>query len=188
MDFSLPGFCVQRILQTRTLEWISIPFCMDLPCPRGVTQVSHIAGRLSTIWATRKRDFFIFLICVNHHFWQGWGGYGAARQRWSLKDLMLNCLQLLLPPIPPNIRVFSSESTLCSRWPCIGVSALASVLPMNTQDWSPWIDWLDLLAVQRTLKSLLQHHSSKASFLWCSAFFTVQLSHMHDHWENHSLD
>ena len=61
----------------------------------------------------------------------------------------------------------------------IGVSALASVLPMNTQDWSPFrMDWLDLLAVQGTLKSLLQHHSSKASILWRSAFFTVQLSHL----------
>ena len=61
----------------------------------------------------------------------------------------------------------------------IGVSALASVLPMNTQDWSPlgWTDWLDFLAVQGTLRSLLQHHSSKASIFWCSAFFTVQLSH-----------
>ena len=57
----------------------------------------------------------------------------------------------------------------------IGVSALASVLPKNTQDFI--MDWLDLLAVQGTLKSLLQHHSSKASFLWHSAFFTVQLSH-----------
>ena len=61
----------------------------------------------------------------------------------------------------------------------IGVSALTSVPPMNTQDW--WIsfrmDWLDLLAVQGTLKSLLQHHSSNASLHWCSAFFTVQLSH-----------
>ena len=61
-----------------------------------------------------------------------------------------------------------------------GVSASASVLPMNTQDWSPsgWT-WLDLLAVQGTLKSLLQHHSSKASILWLSAFFTVQLSQPH---------
>ena len=56
----------------------------------------------------------------------------------------------------------------------IGVSASASVLPMNTEDWSPWVD---ILAVQGTLKSLLQHHSSKASILWRSAFFTVQLSH-----------
>ena len=59
----------------------------------------------------------------------------------------------------------------------IGVSASASVLPMNTQDFSFRMDWLDLLAVQGTLKSLLQHHSSKASILWCSAFLTVQLSH-----------
>ena len=62
----------------------------------------------------------------------------------------------------------------------IGVSALASILPMNIQDWlnqTFWIDWFDLLAVQGTLKSLLQHHSSKASILRCSAFFTVQFSH-----------
>ena len=60
----------------------------------------------------------------------------------------------------------------------IGVSASAPVLPMNTQDWSSFrMDWLDLLAVQGTLKSLLQHHSSKASILWCSAFFVVQLLH-----------
>ena len=58
-----------------------------------------------------------------------------------------------------------------------GVSALASVLPMNTQDWSLLMDWFGLLVVQGTLKSLLQHHSSKASILWCSAFFTLQLSH-----------
>ena len=81
---------------------------------------------------------------------------------------------LLLPPIPPSIRVFSNESTFCMRWPNIGVSASASVVPMNTQDWSPlgWTGWISL-----TLKSLLQHHSSKASIFWCSAFFTVQLSH-----------
>ena len=60
----------------------------------------------------------------------------------------------------------------------IGVSVSASVLPMNIQGWSPLrLDWLDLLAVQGTLKNLLQHHSSKASILWCSAFFIVQLSH-----------
>ena len=59
----------------------------------------------------------------------------------------------------------------------IGVSASTSVLPMNTQDPSFRMDWLDFLAVQGTLKSLLQHHSSKASILWCSAFFIVQLSH-----------
>ena len=71
----------------------------------------------------------------------------------------------------------------------IGVSASASVLPMNTQDWSPFrIDWLDLLAVQGTLKSLLQHHSSKASVLQRSVFFIVQLSHPYDYWKNQSFD
>ena len=67
----------------------------------------------------------------------------------------------------------------------IGVSASTSVLPMNTQDWSPlgW-DWLDLLVVQGTLKGLLQHHSSKASILGHSAFFTVQLTSIHDLWKN----
>ena len=83
---------------------------------------------------------------------------------------------LLLPLIPSSIRTFSNESTLRMRWQSIGVSALASVLPMNTQDWSK-MDWLDLLTVQGTLKSLLQHHSSKASILQHSGFFTVQTSH-----------
>ena len=85
--------------------------------------------------------------------------------------LILCCPLLLLPSIPPSIRVFSSESTLCMRWPKYWVSASASVLSMNTQDWS------DLLAVQGTLKSLLQHHSSKASIFRHSASLTVQLSH-----------
>ena len=82
---------------------------------------------------------------------------------------------LLLPPILPSIRVFSNESTLHIRWPSIGVSA--SVLGNLPGLISFRMDWLDLLAVQRTLKSLHQHHSSKASILRLSAFFTVQLSH-----------
>ena len=86
---------------------------------------------------------------------------------------------LLLPSIFHSIRVFSSESVLSIRCPNIGVSASASVLPMNIYAGliSFRMDWLDLLAVQGTLKSLLQHHSSKASILRCSAFFIVQLSH-----------
>ena len=83
---------------------------------------------------------------------------------------------LLLPPIPPSIRVFSSESTLCMRWPW---SFSFSISPSNEHPGliSFRMDWLDLLAVERTLKSLLQHHSSKASIFQCSAFLTVQLSH-----------
>ena len=85
---------------------------------------------------------------------------------------------LLLPPIPPSIRVISNESTLHMRWPKYW-SFSFSVSPSNEHPGliSFRMSWLDLLAVQGTLKSLLQHHSSKASILWRSAFFTVQCSH-----------
>ena len=85
---------------------------------------------------------------------------------------------LLLPPIPPSIKVFSNESTLRMRWPKYW-SFSFSISPSSEHPGliSFSMDWLDLLAVQGTLKSLLQHHSSKASFFWLSAFFTVQLSH-----------
>ena len=92
---------------------------------------------------------------------------------------LILCRPLLLPPsIFPSIRSFSNESVLYIRWPNTGVSDSASVLPMNIQDWFP-LGWtfLNLLAVQGTLKSLLQHHTSKASILWHSAFLIVQLSH-----------
>ena len=85
---------------------------------------------------------------------------------------------LLLPPVPPSIRVFVNESTLRMRWPRYW-SFSFSISPSNEHAGliSFRMDWLDLLAVQGTLKSLLQHHSSKASIFWHSAFFTVQLSH-----------
>ena len=92
--------------------------------------------------------------------------------------LTLCCPLLLLPPIPPSIRVFSNESTLHMRWPKYW-SFSFSISPCNEHPGliSFRMDWLDLFAVQGTLKSLLQHHSSKASILRCSAFFRVQLSH-----------
>ena len=84
---------------------------------------------------------------------------------------------LLLPPIPPSIRVFSNESTLRIRWPKYW-SFSFNISPSNEHPGLIFrMDWLDLLAVQGTLKSLLQHHNSKASILWLSAFFIVQLSH-----------
>ena len=94
---------------------------------------------------------------------------------------------LLLPSIFPSIRVFSSELVLRIRWPKYW-SFSFSISPSNEYSGliSFRVDWLDLLAVQETLKSLLQHHSSKASILWCSAFIIVQLSH--DYWKNHSSD
>ena len=108
---------------------------------------------------------------------------------WSLLKLMsiesvmpsnnlILCCPLLLPSIFPSIRVFSNESVFCIRWPEYW-SFSFSISPPNEYSGliSFRMDWLDLLAVQGTLKSLLQHHSSKASILQCSAFFIVQLSH-----------
>ena len=96
----------------------------------------------------------------------------------SFNHLILCRPLLLLPSIFPNIRVFSNESVLHIRWPKYWSF---SISPSNEYSGliSFRIDWLDLLEVQGTLKSLLQHHSSKASILWCSAFFIVQLSHPH---------
>ena len=87
---------------------------------------------------------------------------------------------LLLPPIPPNIKVFSNESILCMRWPEYWSFTFSIILSKEIPGLISFrMDWLDLLAVQGTLKSLLQHHSSKASILWRSAFLTVQLSHLY---------
>ena len=125
----------------------------------------------------------------------------SINNSWSLLKLMsiesvtpsrylILCHPLpLLPPIPPSIRVFSNESTLLMRWPKYW-SFSFSISPSNEHPGltSFRMDWLDLLAVQGTLKSLLKHHSSKASIFRHSAFFTVQLTSIHDHWKNHSLD
>ena len=94
------------------------------------------------------------------------------------RHLILCCSLLFLPSIPPSIRVFSNESTLLMRWPKYW-SFSFSISPSNEQPGliSFRMDWLDLLTVQGTLQSLLQRHSSKASILQHSAFFTVQLSH-----------
>ena len=103
--------------------------------------------------------------------------------------LILYCSLLFLPWIFPSIMVFSKESVLCIRWPKYW-SFSFSISPSNEYSGliSFRMDWLDLLAVQGTLKSLLQHHTLKASILQCSAFFTVQHSHPYDYWKNHSYD
>ena len=108
----------------------------------------------------------------------------------SIESVMLSnhlilCHPLLLLPLTfPSIRVFSKESVLCIRWPKYWIFSF-SISPSNEYSGliSFRMDWLGLPAVQGTLKSLLQHHSSKASILWCSAFFMVQLSHpsIHDY-------
>ena len=96
---------------------------------------------------------------------------------------------ILLPSIFPSIRVFSSEWVLHIRWPKYWGFSF-SINPSNEHPGliSFRMDWLDLPAVQGTLKSLLQHHSSRASIFRYPAFFTVQLTSIHDHWKNHSLD
>ena len=94
--------------------------------------------------------------------------------------LILYWSLLLLPSIFPSIRVFSNESVLSIRWPKYWSFSFSISLPKTIQDWISFrMDWLDLLAVQGTLKSLLQHHSSKASILWCSASIIVKLSHLY---------
>ena len=90
---------------------------------------------------------------------------------------LILCYPLLLLPLTfASIKVFPNESVLWIRWPNYWNCSF-SISPSN--EYSEWIDWFDIWTVQGTLKSLLQHHSSKASTLWCSAFFTVELSHPH---------
>ena len=101
------------------------------------------------------------------------------------------CLSLLFPPsVFPRIRVFSNESVLHIRWPKYwSFSFNISPSSEHSGPISFRMDWLDLLAAQGSLKSLLQHHNSKASILRCSAFFIVQLSYSYvTYWKNHSLD
>ena len=120
---------------------------------------------------------------------------GLDSNSWSVESVMpsnhlILCRPLLLlPSIFPGIRVFSNESVLPIRWQKYWTFSF-SISPSN--EYSGLISfrmhWLDLLAVQGTLKSLLQHHSSKASILWCSAFFkSPTLASIHDYWKNHTL-
>ena len=111
------------------------------------------------------------------------GGFGDAMSVMPSNHLSLCCPLLLLPLIFPSIRVFSNESALHIRWPKYWNFSF-NVSPSNEHAGliSFRMDWLDLLAVQGTLKSLLQHHSLKASILQCSAFFIVQLSHPYMTW------
>ena len=109
---------------------------------------------------------------------QSWLKLMSIKLVMPSNHLILCCLLLLLPSIFPSIRAFSNELALCIRWPEYW-SFSFSISPSNEYSGliSLRMDWLDIFAVQGTLKSLYQHHSSKASILWHSAFFTVQLSH-----------
>jgi len=191
MDCGPPGSSVHGIFQARILEWVAISFSRGSSWSWDQTWVSHIAARFFIIWATSSVQFSsVAQSCPTlcdpmncstsglpaHH------QLPESTQPTSIElvipssHLVLCRPLLLLPPIPPSIRFFSNESTLCMRWPKYW-SFSFSIIPSKEHPGliSFRMDWLDLLAVQGTLKSLLQHHSSKASILQCSAFFTVPI-------------
>ena len=160
----------------RTTDWFQIGKrrchgCILSPCFSSVQLSCSVVSNSATPWTAARQ------------------AYLSITNSWSLPILMsiksvmpsshlILCHPLLLPSIFPSIRVFSSESDICIRWPKYW-SFSFSISPSNEYSGliSFRMDWLDLLAVQGTFKSLLQHHSSKASILWRSDFFIVQLSH-----------
>ena len=144
-----------------------------LLCFSSVQLFSHVR-LFATLWITATPG-----LPVHHQLPE----FTQTHIHWTMMPFshLILCHPLLfLPPIPPSVRVFSNESTFRMRWPKYWRFS-CSISPSNEHPGliSFRMDWLDLLAVQGTLKSLLQHHSSKASILWRSDFFTVQLSHPH---------
>ena len=175
---------IHGILQARIWKWVAMPSCRRSSQPRDRTQVSIIASGFFNIWATWEDLQFSSVQSLSRVrlFVTPWI---AARQAslsitnsqsllrlTSIESVMpsshlILCRSLLiLPLIPPSIRVFSNESTLCMRWPEYW-SFSFSIIPSKEMPGltSFRMDWLDLLAVQGTLKSLFQHHSSKHQFL-----------------------
>ena len=202
MDCSLPGSSVYGIFQARVLEWVAIFFSRGSSWPRNWTWVACIADRFITDWATREAlRCQIFLIWLQFSsvqlssvrlFETQWTAACQAslsiinsRSLFKLTSIelvmpsnhLILCHPLLQPSIFPSIRIFSNESAL-HKWPKYW-SFSFNISPSNEYLGlvSFRIDWFDLLAVQGTLKSLFQQHSSKASILWHSVFFIVQLSH-----------
>ena len=173
---------VSQLHKHLILHVFSLLFCSSTRCVvlshcslfycSSVQSLSHVR-LLATPWTAARQAFL------------------SISNPWSLPKLMSTELVmpsnhlilcgplLLLPPIFPSIRDFSNDSALCIRWPKYCSFSL-SISPSNEYSGliSFSIDWLDLLEGQGTLRSLLQHYSSKASILWCSAFFIVQLSHL----------
>ena len=195
MDTRPLGSPVHGISQASILEWVAI----------SISKWSFLTQELN-LWLLHCRQILYCRATVQFssvqllsRVWLFATPWITARQAslsitnsWSLPKLifiksvmpsshLILCHPLFfLPSIPPSIRVFSNESTLRRRWPKYW-SFSFNISPSNEHPGliSFRMDWLDLLAVQGTLKSLLQHHSSKASVLWLSAFFTVQLSHLY---------
>ena len=204
IDYSLPGSSVHGIFQARILEQVAIFSSRESSWPR-IKPTSPVAPALAGRFFTTEPPGKPTL---NHQFSsvQSLSPVRLFATRWiaarqaslsitnsqsSLKlmsimslmpfsHLILCCPLLLLPPIPPSIRVFSNDSNLYMMWP----KYWSFSFNISPSDEHPGLisfrmDWSDILAVQGTVKSLLQYHSSKASILRCSAFFTVQLSHQY---------
>ena len=164
-DIIFWGFCIHCfIIFTKTLHWwysvSSVQFSHSVVSD---SATPWIAARQASLSITNSRSLSKLM---------------SIESVMPSSHLILCRPLLLLPPIPPSIRGFSNESALCMRWPKYWSFSFS----ISTSNEHPGLiffrmNWLDLLAVQGTLKSLLQHHSSKASIFWRSAFFTVQLSH-----------
>ena len=177
MDCSPPGSSVYGISQARIPEWVAISFSKLPSWPKHkihvcYIQFSSVAQSCSTLCDPMNHSMPGLPV---HHQLPEFTQTHVHRVSDAIQP---SHPLLLLPPIPPSIRVFSNESTLRMRWLKYW-SFSFSISPSNDHPGliSFRMDWLDLLAVQGTLKSLHQHHSSKASILRCSAFFTVQRSH-----------
>ena len=163
-------FFQRRQMTCRQMKWCSVSFTMNsvqLLSRVWLFSTPWIAAHQASLSITNSRSLLklmsIKLVMPSSH-------------------LILYRAHLLLPPIPPSIRVFSNESTLPMRWPKYWSFSFSISPSSEHPGLIPFtMDWLDLLAVQGTLKSLLQHHSSKASILQHSAFFTFKLSHQYIH-------
>ena len=156
------GFCFSSFIETHAPSRSSVHF----------TSVALSYSNVATPWAAAHQA------SLSITYSSSLPKLMSIQSVMPSSHLILCCPPLLLPPIPTSIRVFSNESTLRVRWPKY-LSLSFSISPSNEHPGliSFRMDWLDLLAVQGTLKSLLQHYRSKTSIFWCSAFFTVQLSH-----------
>ena len=186
MDCSSSGSFIHGIIQTRIVEWVAIPCSRGSSWPRDWTWVSCIVGRFFTVCATSEVQYSYSVqfswvtqscptLCdpMNHStqaslsITNSWSSprLTSIESVMPSSHLIFYCPLLLLPPIPPSIRIFSKESALRMKWTKYWNFSLSISLPNEHPELVSFrMDWLDLLAVQGTLKNLLQHHSSKYSY------------------------
>ena len=200
MDYSPPGSSVHGIPQARILEEVALPSSRLSPWPRDQSRASCLLhwqvgslplappGKTSIYVSSSVQSFSRVQLIATPWITPCQASLSITNSRSSLRLTSIESVMasshlslfrplLLLPPIPPSTRVFFNESTLRMRWPKDWSFSFSIILPKKSQGWSPseWTGWISLQS--KGLPSLLQHHISKASILWRSAFFTVQLSH-----------